>query len=158
MNRLKVSLDTLGTIQPVVWNEKLDCICSGHQRVKAYRSQGVKEIDVWVVNLNEQDHCLAMFMLNNHYGEFDEDMLKTIVGNIQQAEDLDVDALGFDDKHINDFVKELDVSDLQEEKYCSTIIFDDEDQKKEFIKLRKKFKDSGELSDLATERLKQWTE
>jgi len=158
MDRLKVSIDNLGTIQPIVWNEKLDCICSGHQRVKAYKSQGVEEVDVWVVSLNEHDHCLAMYMLNNHFGEFDADMLGNIVRQVSEAESLSVEAMGFDENKINNFLKDFETESLPQEKFCSTIIFDDKEQKDRFKELRKQYRDSAELSELATRKLKQWTQ
>lgn len=157
LGKLEVSIDTLGTIQPIVWNKRLDCICSGHQRVKAYKSKGVEEIDVWVVDLSEQDHCLAMYMLNNHFGEFDEDMLKNIIQSVDEAEGMEVDLLGFDENKIENFLKELGTESLQEERYCSSVIFDNAEQKKEFTQLRKKFRDSAELAELATNKLQLWT-
>lgn len=158
MTRLKVSIDTLGTIQPIVWNKQLECICSGHQRVKAYMSKGVEEIDVWEVDLNEHNHLLAMYMLNNHYGEFDTDMLKTIVKEVEEAEGLEIEGMGFDEKEIKNFLKDLDEDCLPQERFCSNVIFDDEGQKKQFTQLRKKFRDSAELSNMARGKLKQWTQ
>lgn len=157
LDKLEVSIDTLGTIQPIVWNERLDCICSGHQRVKAYKSKKIEEIDVWVVNLDEHDHCLAMYMLNNHFGEFDQDMLSNIVKSVKDTEDIEIDTLGFDENKIENFLKEDDIEGLPQEKFCSSIIFDNEEQKKAFTKLRTHFKDSSELAEFAVERLKTWT-
>ena len=157
MTQLKVSIDTLGAIQPVVWNKQLDCICSGHQRVKAYVSQGLEEIDVWEVDLNEHDHVLAMYMLNNHFGEFDEDMLRAIVKNVEEAEGMEVDVLGFDENKIKNFLKDFETESLPQETYCSTIIFDDEKQKLLFTKLRKAYRDNAQLAEMATNTLEKWT-
>jgi len=157
LRKLGVSIDTLGTIQPVVWNKRLDCICSGHQRVKVYRSKKIEEIDVWVVDLNEHDHCLAMYTLNNHYGEFDEEVLGDIVKGVIEADSLEVDTLGIDEKKIENYLKESQSDDLLEERFCSTMIFDNAEQKKQFIEYRKKFRNSSELAELATEKLKSWT-
>ena len=156
-DRLKISLEEFGTIQPVVWNKKLDCLVSGHQRVKLYKSKKQKEIDVWEVNLDEQDHALAMYALNNHYGEFDEDMLRAIIEEVKNTEELEVDAMGFEENEIKNFLKDLEIDSLPEERWCSTLILDTEQQKKEFMKLRKKFKDSSELADMAETKLKLWT-
>ena len=121
-------------------------------------SKGVEEIDVWEVDLNEQDHVLAMYMLNNHYGEFEEDMLRSIVQEIQEAEELSIDCSGLDSKKIESFLSELETDSLQEEMFCSTIIFETENQKKKFNELRKKFKTTAKLAEMAETKLQQWTE
>jgi ParB-like chromosome segregation protein Spo0J len=49
--RVKRSMSEFGCVQPLVWNKRTGNLVGGHQRLKVLKDQGVKQVDVVVVDL-----------------------------------------------------------------------------------------------------------
>ena len=49
----RYSLERYGLVQPIVWNERTGNVVSGHQRLTVLQNQGVEEIEVSVVSLDD---------------------------------------------------------------------------------------------------------
>ena len=163
MGRLAVSIETFGCVQPIVWNERNDKVVSGHQRLSAYESKYGKDymVDVWVVDLDEDDHKMAMFTLNNHVGEFDGDMIRGILKSVEDADQIPIESTGFSNTEVDQLIGEIDsvepYEELTDNKSSSILLFENGAQKTEFESLRTKLRDSAELSTLATNTLKAWS-
>ena len=69
--RLKRSLVELGNIRPIVWNSRSETLIGGHQRVEILKDLGIKEWDVFVVDVPLTTEKGANIALNQDYGEFD---------------------------------------------------------------------------------------
>lgn len=71
---LKKSVERFGLVQPIIYNEAKNRIVGGHQRLKVLQDQGVEEVDVVVVHIEDDDEEKALNVtLNNPKitGEFD---------------------------------------------------------------------------------------
>ncbi len=76
MKEIKKSLDKFGLCEPIVINTD-DLIIGGHQRVRALRSLGKREVDVYVpdITLTEKEVEELNIRLNRNRGDWDFDML-----------------------------------------------------------------------------------
>lgn len=89
---LKISLGEHGLVQPIVFNEALGRVVSGHQRIKALQLIGETEADVHIVRLTETKEKEAVVALNQLDGEWDYDRLEDI---FEELDLEDVYNLGF---------------------------------------------------------------
>lgn len=99
LSGLRVSVDEFGDLSGITWNEKLDALVCGHQRMTVLRDAGVKtwkRIDktqgeivhpstgerfpVRIVQWDEAKHRLAQIAANNPHiqGEFTEETLEQL--------------------------------------------------------------------------------
>ena len=104
------SINRFGMVGPIVWNKRTGNIVGGHQRYKVLRDQGVEDVDVIVVDIDENEEVALNVTLNNPeiQGEFDtsiEGVLKDFKQNSQEL---------FDTLHMEDLANILKLS-LKEE-------------------------------------------
>lgn len=99
-DKLKNSLDTFGEVLPIVWNEQTGNIVGGHQRYYMYLDEGIKSVEVSVVDIPlEKEKILNITLNNDNVGsEWDRDKLSSL---IQEIDTPDLQLTGFD-------VEELD--------------------------------------------------
>ena len=118
-------------------------------------------VDVWIVDMDEDNHKMAMFTLNNHVGEFDGDMIRGILKSVEEAGDIPVESTGYSDVEVDQLIGEIDsvepYDELTDNKSSSILIFENGAQKAEFENLRTQLRDSAELATLATNTLKAWS-
>lgn len=104
LSNLKKSLKEYGWLSPVVINsnpERENIVISGHQRIKAAKDLGMKEVPIVEVNLDSTKEKALNLAMNKIGGEFEEDKLIEVLQSIDQ-ENEDVLALtGFDTTEIN---------------------------------------------------------
>ena len=88
------SMTAFGVVEPVVVNRRTKRIVGGHQRVKAAEAQGIDELPVVYVNLDEPAEKQLNIALNRISGEFDTDKLADILRELEVAgADLDLTGL-----------------------------------------------------------------
>jgi ParB-like chromosome segregation protein Spo0J len=98
---LQGSMKTFGYVVPIIWNEKTGRIVGGHQRLSVLQAAGVKEVQVSVVNVDEEQEKQLNIALNKIEGEWDNEALREL---IQELDELGVaEATGFD-RHSIDFM------------------------------------------------------
>lgn len=83
LDRLKEKMEAFGDVGVFVFNERLNALVSGHQRLKACRELGVQEVDVKVVALDQADHDTLVIALNEHDGHYDESRLATVLARLK---------------------------------------------------------------------------
>tara|TARA_Y100000004_G_scaffold192541_1_gene253284 strand:- start:121 stop:714 length:594 start_codon:yes stop_codon:yes gene_type:complete len=106
---LKDSLSKFGYVQPIVVNNKTNNLISGHQRLRILKDSQ-EEIEVWMVDVDEFKENAAAIALNNEVADYDQDMLKSIIDEIDES---NVRLTGFDDSEIKRITEELDESFMQ---------------------------------------------
>ena len=67
-DKLKKSIDEFGYVEPLVWNKQTQTLVSGHQRFKILKEQGIKEVEVSVVNLSLDKEKALNLALNKIRG------------------------------------------------------------------------------------------
>ena len=94
---LKLSLDDLGVVEPLVWNETTGRLVGGHQRLQVLTDLGEKEVPVFVVHLTEDKEKQANLALNKITGRWDEAKVRAVLDTLSPAA---VAAAGFDAKDL----------------------------------------------------------
>ena len=117
----------MGLMGGIVWNESTGNLVSGHQKVSImdevnrYNTETLTNdyrLRVSVVHLSDKEEREQNLFMNNKavQGEFDDDMLIQMLGNIDYRnagfDDFDMDMLGIGISDIPDEVSKNDISDI----------------------------------------------
>lgn len=94
MAKLVKSIDHFGFVEPVIVNKDYTII-GGHQRIKAFEILGRDSVPCVFVDLDKQNEKALNIALNKMGGEFDVDMLQSLLGELNLS-GLDMDLTGFD--------------------------------------------------------------
>lgn len=85
---LNNSLGKFGLVVPVVVNEKNNVIISGHQRVSVLKTQGIKEVEAVVLNLEDDEERRLNIALNKIEGEWDFEKLEEVLSEMTPEEKM----------------------------------------------------------------------
>ncbi len=117
MAALKKSIQRFGFVDPVVVNqrqgknwkaaERGEVIVGGHQRVRAARELGMKEVPVVHVSLPPDKEKLLNLALNKIGGEFDLQKLSVLLRELREAK-ADLEASGFSEREIAKTIAEAE--------------------------------------------------
>lgn len=91
---LKQSIERFGFVDPVIVNDRTGVLVGGHQRIKAAKELGLKQVPVVAVNLDEAEEKALNVALNKISGEWDLDLLRGVLEDVQ-ASGLDLSLTGF---------------------------------------------------------------
>lgn len=130
LDSLVQSIERFGFVDPVIVNDRTGTLVGGHQRIKAAKKLGLKEVPVVSVNLDDAEEKALNVALNKISGEWDLDMLRGVLEDVQ-AGGLDLSLTGFTEDEwqamggdlVNAFepesqAKEINVDDFELEKKC----------------------------------------
>jgi len=106
--KLKKSINTFGYVEPLVWNIQTGNLVGGHQRFKILLEQGVKEVEVSVVDLDPQKEKALNLALNKIRGDWDEEKLGSLLDELSKSPDFDVTLTGFDIPEISEILDQLE--------------------------------------------------
>ena len=101
--RLKRSIEEFGYVEPLVWNKRTGVLISGHQRLKILLEQGVKEVEVSVVDLDEEREKALNLALNKISGDWDYAKLRDLLEELDTGA-FDIELTGFDLEEIEDLM------------------------------------------------------
>ena len=101
------SMTSFGVVEPIVVNRRTDRIVGGHQRVKAAEAQGIGELPVVHVDLDEAAEKQLNLALNRISGEFDIDKLADVLRELETT-GADLDLTGFTTTEIDDLIRGLE--------------------------------------------------
>jgi DNA modification methylase len=105
--KLKRSMDTFGYVEPLVWNSRTGNLVGGHQRFKILKEQGLKEVDVSVVDLDEDKEKALNLALNRIRGDWDDEKLARLLQELTTTPDFDTTLTGFDIPEISSILDTL---------------------------------------------------
>ena len=108
--KLKKSIQELGYVDPVIWNERTGHVVGGHQRLEVMQEMGVTEVMVSVVDLPEDKEKALNVALNKISGEWDQDKL---VDLLHELGDM-VELAGFDAEEVECLFRQEDPLDLDD--------------------------------------------
>ena len=109
--RLKLSIDEFGLVEPLVWNEVTGNLVGGHQRLKILLEQGVNEVEVSVVHLDLEHEKALNVALNKIQGEWDEDKLTKLFKELSTS-DINMALTGFGEEEIEELIKDIVVDEV----------------------------------------------
>jgi len=101
------SMTTFGVVEPVVVNRRTGRIVGGHQRVRAAEVQGIAELPVVHVDLDEVQEKTLNLALNKISGAFDVDKLSEILKELDSL-GADLDLTGFSDVELDSLIRGLE--------------------------------------------------
>ncbi|MBX3379062.1 MAG: DNA modification methylase [Phycisphaeraceae bacterium] len=81
-SKLEVSLSEFGLVEPLVWNRRTGNLVGGHQRLAVLRHQGIKSVDVSVVDLPLLKEKALNIALNKIQGAWDEHKLAALLDEL----------------------------------------------------------------------------
>ena len=105
--KLKVSIQTFGNVEPIVWNKRTGNVVGGHQRLSVLKDLGAETTLVSVVDLSDMEEKLLNVALNKIKGDWDKEKLEAILSDFDQSEAF---IAGFDPDEIA--LLQADNSDL----------------------------------------------
>lgn len=91
---LKQSIQRFGFVDPVIVNDRTGVLVGGHQRISAAKELGLEAVPVVGVNLDEGEEKALNVALNKISGEWDLDLLRGVLDDVQAA-GLDLSLTGF---------------------------------------------------------------
>ena len=94
--KLKKSIEKFDLVEPLVWNERSGNLVGGHQRLKILVDRGDITADVSVVDLDNTDEKTLNLALNKIQGEWDQEKLSELLGELSQIPEFDVELTGFE--------------------------------------------------------------
>ena len=109
---LKESLEKFGLVEPIIFNKQTGWIVGGHFRVRELIKLGVKEVECFIVDLNEADEKELNIRLNANTGGWDWDTLAN------DWDVVDLEAWGLDIPQFDNVEEEV----IEEEEEQSNVI------------------------------------
>jgi ParB-like chromosome segregation protein Spo0J len=119
--KIKMSIEQHGYIDPIIANKETGNIVGGHQRWKVLKDLGYKEIDIIYIDVDLKTEKLLNLALNKIQGNWDMEKLKDVLSEIQ-VEGLDVELTGFDIGEVEKMITDK----------CSRLLNDKEIDTKDF--------------------------
>jgi len=88
---LSRSVDEFGYVEPLIYNKRSGRLVSGHQRLKVLARQGVEEVDVVMVDLDDTQEKALNVTMNNRaiQGEWDHAVLSDLLGDLKESTALE---------------------------------------------------------------------
>ena len=111
--KLKKSIEEFDMVAPLIWNKQTGNLVGGHQRLKILIGQGIKEIEVSVVDLPEAKEKALNIALNKISGDWDFPKLKDLLQELDSGE-FDISFTGFDKQEIEKLTTQFSADDLSE--------------------------------------------
>ncbi|MFX3618714.1 MAG: site-specific DNA-methyltransferase [Sporolactobacillus sp.] len=108
--KLKRSIQEFGYVDPLIWNKQTGNLIGGHQRLKILESEGEKEVEVSVVDLDDQKEKALNIALNKISGEWDMPKLKDLLEELDDGE-FDLELTGFDLQEVEDLMTQFSADD-----------------------------------------------
>jgi len=112
--KIKRSITEFDLVEPLVWNKQTGNLVGGHQRLKVLKEQGIKEIEVSVVDLEPSKEKALNIALNKAQGDWDFPKLKDLLQELDTGE-FDIGITGFDTDEIETLMTQFFNPDEQKE-------------------------------------------
>lgn len=109
--KLKRSLDELGYLEVIVFNERTGHLVNGHQRVTVMEAMGLTEAEMSIVNMSEYDEKKLGIRLNKIKGRWDYSKLADLFNGFSMDEAL---LTGFDSDEIALILAKGDDFDMED--------------------------------------------
>jgi len=114
--KLKKSIAEFDLVEPLIWNKRTGNLVGGHQRLKILIDNGITEVDVSIVDLDEAKEKALNIALNKISGEWDLPKLKDLLQEIDTGE-FDIEITGFNEDEIEKLMTQIYQDDIQEDDF-----------------------------------------
>jgi len=114
MDSLTRSIREFGFVQPILARQHDKMVIGGHQRLLAARRLGWKTVPVIFLDITGEQAKVLNLALNKISGEWDEQLVARLVGDLQLMPDVDLSLSGFDDEELKRLLKRIEGEDARE--------------------------------------------
>ncbi len=105
---LAKSMDEFGLVQPLVFNKRTKTLVGGHQRIKVLLARGETHADTVIVDLPPDKEKALNLALNKVSGGWDKKKLASVLEDLVELPDLDLEMTGFDIPEVENLFAEID--------------------------------------------------
>lgn len=107
--KLKKSIETFGHVLPMVYNSRSGTLVGGHQTMTVLEDLGKTEAEMSIVDLGEVEEKALNIGLNKLGGMWNKDKLTTLLYELIEIPEFDIDVTGFDLDEVVGEVEEKDI-------------------------------------------------
>jgi len=111
--KLKKSIEEFDLIEPLVWNKRTGNLIGGHQRLKILKENGITEVELSVVDLDDVKEKALNIALNKIQGKWDFPKLKDLLQELDTGE-FDIGITGFDEDEIEDLIDKFAIQNIDD--------------------------------------------
>ncbi|MDY6895060.1 MAG: phosphoadenosine phosphosulfate reductase family protein [Thermotogota bacterium] len=122
--KLKKCIMSYGHVLPLVYNSRTGNLVGGHQSMTVLEDLGHTEAKMSIVDLSEDEEKSLNLALNKLGGEWDDDKLSLLLGDLITTKDFDLDLTGFEKFELKSLDIDLDIPDLDTAIDTLTIDYD----------------------------------
>lgn len=97
LNKLRLSIREFGTVEPPIFNKMTNSLIHGHQRIRAAQLEGLTQIPMIIVELDEDDGNALALALNRIKGKWDYAKLEEAIKVIAESDILELSGFSEDD-------------------------------------------------------------
>lgn len=111
--KLAKSIHEFGHVLPLVYNARSSNLVGGHQTMTVLEADGKTEAQMSIVDLDDAHEKALNVALNKISGEWDDDKLSVLLGELQDLPEFDIDLTGFEKYELP--ALDIDISDMDPE-------------------------------------------
>ncbi len=108
LEALTRSIREFGLIDPIIARREDRMVIGGHQRLVAARRLGLETVPVIYVDISPEQAKLLNLALNKISGDWDQELLARLLGDLRETPDVDVSLSGFGEDEVAKLLKSLD--------------------------------------------------
>ena len=116
LDKLKKNITEFGMVDPIIINHDMTVI-GGHQRLKVCKALKMETMPCIAVNVSKEKEKALNLSLNRISGEWDEETLKQVIGDLASLEEFDMELTGFDSKEIDAMIASIGKGAKEEEEF-----------------------------------------
>ena len=98
--KLMLSIEQFGYVDPIIWNERTKHVVGGHQRLKILKERGAEHIDVAAIDCEPEREKALNITLNKVTGEWEMPKLVSLLKNIEDT-GMQLELTGFTLKEVD---------------------------------------------------------
>ena len=114
LDALTRSIREFGLVDPIIARREDSTVVGGHQRLVAARRLGLETVPVIYVDLSPEQAKLLNLALNKISGDWDQELLARLLGDLRDTPDVDVSLSGFGEDEVAKLLKSLDSREKRE--------------------------------------------
>jgi len=114
LEALTRSIREFGFIDPIIARREDHSVIGGHQRLLAARRLGLKTVPVIYLDISKEKAHLLNVALNKISGDFDQELLARLLGDLARTPELDLTLSGFEEKEIKQLLKGLEAREKRD--------------------------------------------
>jgi len=110
LEALRASMKRYGVVQSVVFNTRTQRVVDGHHRIQVAVEEGLAELDVRLVDLDEHEEKALNIALRRIRGGWDTDKLANLVHELRRAGGDLLKVSGLGEKEVELLLKQFDIA------------------------------------------------